>query len=885
MTSVAVVQGRQASARAAACRALARESLIVLAFAVLTVAMTWPWARMIRDAVPDPGDAYLNSWILWWDYHQTFHDPLNLFHAPILFPHRYTLAFSENNYGISLLFFPLFALGVRPITVQGVATLVGFILSGYGAFRLVRTLLGSNGAAWVAGLAFGFALYRFHQVGHLNYMFCGWIPLLLEALVLFTRRRSWRRAGWLGIAFAMNALTCIHWFVLTLIPLGLSGAFLLTRYRIWRDRDVWMRGGAGLVAAGLALLPVLLPYWYVAHTYGMVRGRQESALFSARVGNWLSADPSNQVWRGFGPVPEAGERALFPGILPLLLLAAALYFARPGSVSASAESHGEARRPRRVVQALDVIALACLAVMLLASGGHAWGIRTFGLQAWRIAKSDGPLMLCVVAVLTRCCIGFPGGFRFEGHRNLLGTIRAARRSEALALGLLWTVIGFCGSLGMNFFFHRFLFDYVVLFRSVRVPARWGMLAYLGIAILAGLGARGLVEALRRRLPRLRSLPVYVIIGSVLLFEQRAAPLRLVHGEVDPDALTVYFGQTAMRGGIVHLPAGGEDGNYRYVLRQADHQRPLVTAVSGFATPLLTEIESLSRRQPIPDRFFDVLEATPVSYLAVHRAQLRPEARVFVEYMLVRGVEAGRLRYVRSFAGTGINGNDGADLYAVSAAEPEARAAAELPFAPPPRSWHALIERDPVNVLGRYQNWSRAVYRVAVASYGRMPRFAEFLADMESMSRDIRLDVPEEPTQLERAFRGFVDGWVERAKFRDRYRRADNREYVDALTRHAEIALAPAERASFIDGLDHGVTTRSRVLLAIVQRPDFARREELRSLVLLHYFGYLRRDPDDPPDNGLDGFNYWLREVEGSGDIGKLPRAFLASGEYRDARNR
>ena len=38
----------------------------------------------------------------------------------------------------------LFALGARPITVQGVATLVGFVLSGYGAFRLVRTLSGSS---------------------------------------------------------------------------------------------------------------------------------------------------------------------------------------------------------------------------------------------------------------------------------------------------------------------------------------------------------------------------------------------------------------------------------------------------------------------------------------------------------------------------------------------------------------------------------------------------------------------------------------------------------------------------------------------------------------------------------------------------------------------
>jgi len=31
------------------------------------------------------------------------------------------------------------------------------------------------------------------------------------------------------------------------------------------------------------------------------------------------------------------------------------------------------------------------------------------------------------------------------------------------------------------------------------------------------------------------------------------------------------------------------------------------------------------------------------------------------------------------------------------------------------------------------------------------------------------------------------------------------------------------------------------------------REKYRSLLLLHYFGYFRRNPDDPPDGDLRGF--------------------------------
>ena len=100
-----------------------REPLVLLAFMLLTALMTWPWVTRLRDAVDNVGDPYMIAWTLWWDYHATFTDPLSLFHANIFYPHRYTLAFSEHDYGIALLFFPLFAAGLRPLTVNSVATL------------------------------------------------------------------------------------------------------------------------------------------------------------------------------------------------------------------------------------------------------------------------------------------------------------------------------------------------------------------------------------------------------------------------------------------------------------------------------------------------------------------------------------------------------------------------------------------------------------------------------------------------------------------------------------------------------------------------------------------------------------------------------------------
>jgi hypothetical protein len=72
-----------------------------------------------------------------------------------------------------------------------------------------------------------------------------------------------------------------------------------------------------------------------------------------------------------------------------------------------------------------------------------------------------------------------------------------------------------------------------------------------------------------------------------------------------------------------------------------------------------------------------------------------------------------------------------------------------------------------------------------------------------------------------------------------------------------------------------------VLLKVISNQSVTAHERNTALVLLHYFGYLRRNPDEPPDKGWDGFNYWRAELDQSGDPSRLTRAFMVSGEYKD----
>jgi hypothetical protein len=831
----------------------------------MTAVLTWPYVTRLRDAVVDPGDPYLISWILWWDYHATFTDPLNLFHANVFYPYRYTLAFSEHSYGIAMLFFPLFALGARPLTVHAVAMFCGFALCGYGAFRLARTLTGSDGVAWVCGIIFAFIPYRFGMMSQVAYLFSPWVPLLFEALVLFARKRSWKRALWLGCAFFLSGLTTISWLTLSLLPFALSAAILLTRYGLWRDQAFWRRGAVALGVAAGALLPFMLPYYWVSRMYGFTRRIEDVKSESAWPIHWLSVEVRNKFWSGFGSnINEGWKFKLFPGLLPLLLSLAALVMIEPAQAGARVD---KALKSKRLLFWLDALTVLSLAIAIMAIGFE--GLNVFrGL--FNHVTSERALSLLLVAILTRLCLAYPSFLRRGDNASLIETLRSPRRTEAFWLGLVWVIVGFCYSLGWNFFVYRILYDVVPLFKGMRVVTRGAMIAYLGIALLAGLGAKRLSERIVLKMPLVRPAAVYLVLCVSLLFELNAAPLKFMRGDVYPDAVTLRLKKTPMSAGIVVLPAGA-DFNHRHILRAADHAKPLIVGTSGFITPYEYDIETMTRSGTITPQFMDLLEKIPASYVVVENQLIAPERRVDYETFLARAVVDGRLRYVNRF-----DGRD--DLYAVVKTEPQAKTEAAMPFALELKDWTTLLNENPVNVLGDYRERSQKLYRLYLVSFGALPRYAEFMPDVKIIGRGVTANFADE-ARLEANLNEFAAAFVERAKFRSLYQTMTNERYVDTLSEHARISLAPAERAALIDKLNGGLLTRAQALLAIVNNPELVKKEDSRSLVLLHYFGYLRRNPDDPPDKNLDGFNFWVRELERSGEIGRLPRAFMASGEY------
>jgi hypothetical protein len=154
-----------------------------------------------------------------------------------------------------------------------------------------------------------------------------------------------------------------------------------------------------------------------------------------------------------------------------------------------------------------------------------------------------------------------------------------------------------------------------------------------------------------------------------------------------------------------------------------------------------------------------------------------------------------------------------------------------------------------------------------------------MEDLNEISRGVIAGDVTQEQQFNAKFKEFAEAWTKREPFSNGLGQLDNAQYVDRLITNAGISIDMATRQDWSTGLADGRETRGGLLLKIVDDPRFVQKEMNTSFVTLHYFAYLRRNPDDPPDGDLRGLNFWVDDLNRNRDPSKFARAFKETGEY------
>jgi hypothetical protein len=124
------------------------------------------------------------------------------------------------------------------------------------------------------------------------------------------------------------------------------------------------------------------------------------------------------------------------------------------------------------------------------------------------------------------------------------------------------------------------------------------------------------------------------------------------------------------------------------------------------------------------------------------------------------------------------------------------------------------------------------------------------------------------------------------------------EYVAKLAANSGETLTQAEINVAFESYSNTPQGRANALRAVLESRSVYNAQFNMGFVLAQYIGYLRRNPNDAPEPGLDyaGFDYWLAKLNSFSSPGEnvqneqvalervkraeMVRAFIISAEYR-----
>src|SRR5437588_8022984 len=144
-------------------------------------------------------------------------------------------------------------------------------------------------------------------------------------------------------------------------------------------------------------------------------------------------------------------------------------------------------------------------------------------------------------------------------------------------------------------------------------------------------------------------------------------------------------------------------------------------------------------------------------------------------------------------------------------------------------------------------------------------------------------------QLETNKQAFALAFVQRSAFQTAHAGQDAATYVNSLFTNAGVtSLDSSEVSAAVNAFNAaggGDAGHAAALRSVCESSSVHNKLFNEAFVLMQYFGYLQRNPNDPPESTLDyqGYNFWLGKLnQFNGDYIKaeMVKAFISSSEYR-----
>ncbi len=201
----------------------------------------------------------------------------------------------------------------------------------------------------------------------------------------------------------------------------------------------------------------------------------------------------------------------------------------------------------------------------------------------------------------------------------------------------------------------------------------------------------------------------------------------------------------------------------------------------------------------------------------------------------------------------------------------------------------------------FQQTGYFVIRAHKAAFGNArsnPRYLTFLRDQRRVGDGVVVGFGAWEAQLAANRQAYLEEFVSRPEFVAVFPQGLNAfTYVDTMFANEGVIPTAGERQAALNAYGNGNTFgRAAALSSVIESDTVFNAQYNPAFVLMQFFGYLRRDADDAPDNNFNGYDFWLTKMNQFSVAGENMRdddvalarvkradmveSFIVSGEYR-----
>jgi len=586
--------------------------LILILFVFMTCLFTYPLLLNMSKAVLESGDSLFVTWTIAWDIKALLTDPLNIFHANIFYPYKYTLAYSEHMIGVAVLALPLYLFTKNILFIYNFMLLLSFVLCGWGMYLLVYNLFKNRISGIISGIIFAFCPFRFDQLGHLHVLTCQWMPFALIFLHKIIEGKN--RKIFLNLCF---------WFFccLQFLSSGHNGLYLILivlLFLIYFRKEAGVDPFIALVFVGICLIPFYLPYIKLSKELGLNRSLDEFKLYSPQLISYLGVSGKNFIYGKFLSKFGKPEAIMFPGFIAIILVFYPLL----------RKIHINKLKINIFGLAgfLNIIIIVCLGLIFFVAinGGIDLKQSIFGIKL-KISDFTRPVYIILLLFFIK------GLLRWGNLKKYIKNIwhEITCNKSLIKFYYLLCFIGLILSFGPVIRFmdkdviwgpYSLLYAYFPGFSGLRVSGRIYNVFILAFAVLAGFGWKCLIENFKIKNC------FYWILPFLISIEYINIPLTIeCFIGTNPSPVYKWIAEQKEDFSIVELPMPEYydmlPQEIEYMYWSTFHWKKMLNGYSGYSPPAYWPMAE--KMKDFPDiETIEILKYLGIKYVVIHETNFK-----------------------------------------------------------------------------------------------------------------------------------------------------------------------------------------------------------------------------------------------------------------------